>query len=309
MIKQTAYFIAAILLSAVVLHAQQPDDAPFAVVERAVREDSGSWAGNKERLSTIFDVERNRLGSRFEGELLKWIGNDVERHYWVSLFLENNGYLHGNKRLPELSLLIKQQGLSLLTGLKDEKSYGYVVGLSISAAILSDELGLGPLAGSYKLEAEALVRRYPSLAAHIPAMSDAERYRYDQIRMRLTPAVAIADPARVGVTTGHPTVIGSGSDSGPRAPIMGGVINGRALKLVKPEYPRSARESGAQGPVAVQVLIDETGKVISAKAISGHPDLRKASEDAALQSEFSPTRLAGQPVKVTGTVMYNFVRN
>ena len=66
---------------------------------------------------------------------------------------------------------------------------------------------------------------------------------------------------------------------------------------------------GASGTVQVQVLIDETGKVIHAKAISGHPDLLKVSEDAASQSEFSPTKLAGQPVKVAGVIQYNFVRN
>ncbi len=47
--------------------------------------------------------------------------------------------------------------------------------------------------------------------------------------------------------------------------------------------------------------------MISAKAVDGHPDLRQASEDAALRSEFTPVKLAGQPVKVTGVIIYNFV--
>lgn len=92
-----------------------------------------------------------------------------------------------------------------------------------------------------------------------------------------------------------------------RAPISGGVLNGRALKLAKPKYPKAARESGASGVVSVKVLIGEDGKVISAKAINGHPDLWQASEKAALQSEFTPTTLAGQPVKVSGVIQYNFV--
>jgi TonB family protein len=91
------------------------------------------------------------------------------------------------------------------------------------------------------------------------------------------------------------------------APISGGVLNGRALKLPKPKYPRAARESGASGVVVVRVLIDENGKVIEAKAISGHPDLREVSENAASHAEFTPTTLAGQPVKVSGTIQYNFV--
>ncbi|HET8783405.1 MAG TPA: energy transducer TonB [Pyrinomonadaceae bacterium] len=109
------------------------------------------------------------------------------------------------------------------------------------------------------------------------------------------------------------TVIGSGPPIAPdpnsphRASISGGVLNGRALKLPKPKYPRAARESGASGVVVVQVLIDENGKVISARAVSGHPDLREVSEEAASRAEFEPTKLAGQPVKVTGVIQYNFV--
>jgi TonB family protein len=62
----------------------------------------------------------------------------------------------------------------------------------------------------------------------------------------------------------------------------------------------------ASGPVNVQVLIDETGKVISAQAVSGHPLLRAAAVQAARQARFSPTMLGEQPVKVSGVITYNF---
>jgi TonB family protein len=58
--------------------------------------------------------------------------------------------------------------------------------------------------------------------------------------------------------------------------------------------------------VVVQVTIDETGKVISAKAVSGHPLLQAAAVQAAYGARFSPTQLSGQPVKVTGQINYNF---
>ena len=293
MTKQTACLIAAILLSIVVAQAQQPD-APFAVVERAVREEPGGWAGNKERLSTVFNAQRIRLGTEFEQELLKWLGEDRERHYWISLFLESESYLHGNKRLPELSLLIKQQGLALAQRRNDPESRGYAVQLNITAAVLSDELGLRSLASAYKNEAEALLRRETSLSTHVPAMSDADRRRYDEIKSSV-------------VSTKVPVVIAGDPNPPPPAPVTGGIINGRALKLAKPSYPRTARASGASGPVEVRVVIDEDGKVMWARATSGHPDLRKAAEDAAWQSEFAPTKLSGQPVKVSGTVIYNFV--
>jgi len=274
------------------LQAQQAAEAPFAMLERAVKQEPGGWAGNKERLSTIFDADRKRLGDRFEGELLRWLGNDPERHYWISAFLEYEGYLHGSKRLPYLSLLVKQQGLALVQGKDDEASRGYVVGLSITAAILSDEFGFSTLATSYKNEAEELLLRYPDLTAFVPAVSEAERRRYDGIRSL--------------VTRKTPTVIGD-TNPQPAAKVSGGVLNGRALNKIKPVYPAAARESGASGVVEVRVVFDETGKVIWAKAISGHPQLRQAAEDAAWQTKFSPTILSGQAVRTSGLLLYNFV--
>jgi TonB family protein len=93
-----------------------------------------------------------------------------------------------------------------------------------------------------------------------------------------------------------------------RGPISGGVLNGKALYLPKPEYPPDAHNARASGTVVVQVTIDEQGAVISAKAVSGHPALQQASVNAALQARFSPTTLMGEPVKVTGVITYNFVQ-
>ncbi|HNU08779.1 MAG TPA: TonB family protein [Pyrinomonadaceae bacterium] len=88
--------------------------------------------------------------------------------------------------------------------------------------------------------------------------------------------------------------------------ISGGVVNGKATNLVKPPYPAAARAVRASGAVNVQVTIDENGSVISASAVSGHPLLRAAAVQAARSSRFSPTLLSGQPVKVTGVIVYNF---
>jgi outer membrane biosynthesis protein TonB len=57
----------------------------------------------------------------------------------------------------------------------------------------------------------------------------------------------------------------------------------------------------------VQVLIDENGNVVAAHATSGHPLLQAAATNAARASKFTPTKLSGQPVKVNGVIIYNFV--
>ena len=93
-----------------------------------------------------------------------------------------------------------------------------------------------------------------------------------------------------------------------KAPLSGGVLNGKAVNLPKPVYPLAARSAGMGGTVVVEVLIDESGKVVSARAISGPTMLRGACVDAARQARFSPTVLSGQPVKVSGVIHYNFAQ-
>jgi TonB family protein len=92
----------------------------------------------------------------------------------------------------------------------------------------------------------------------------------------------------------------------PKGPISGGVVNGKAVNLVKPTYPPQAKAVNASGAVNVQVVIDEGGRVISATAVSGHPLLRAAAVAAARASKFSPTMLSGQPVQVSGVIVYQF---
>ncbi len=60
------------------------------------------------------------------------------------------------------------------------------------------------------------------------------------------------------------------------------------------------------GIVSVNVVVDETGKVISAEAGSGPVALRDVAVQAALRARFSPTKLSGQPVKVSGFINYKF---
>lgn len=289
MTKTITFLITAILLSPSVSQAQQPDDAPFVIFEKAIKDERGGFAGNKERLSTVFNAERKRLGDRFETELMKWLGNDVERHYWISFFLESESYLHGSKPLLHLSLLVKQQGLILVQGKEDERSRGYAVGLSITAAILSHQLGFPALASNYKTQAETLLVRDPDLSVYVPGATEEQHRQYD----------AIESSVRRKITT-----VEGDTNPAPRARVSGGILNGKAINLVKPTYPAAGRASGR---VEVQIVIDETGKVIWARAISGHPDLRQAAEDAAWRSTFSPLKLSGQPVTVGGVLVYNFV--
>jgi len=133
---------------------------------------------------------------------------------------------------------------------------------------------------------------------------------------RFAPAVKNGKPvdSRVGISlTVGKAVAQKGEDASPPvqaqgtvSTINGGVINGKAIALPAPAYPREAKAAGARGTVSVRVTIDGTGKVRSAQAIDGHGMLQFAARAAACQAKFAPTLLQGQPIKVTGVITYNF---
>lgn len=107
-------------------------------------------------------------------------------------------------------------------------------------------------------------------------------------------------------------VVNVGSEPPPPAPrkllrpVSGGVLNGTAINLPAPSYPEAAKRLRVAGLVTVDVVVDETGKVISAVATSGPALLRDVAVQAALRARFSPTKLSGQPVKIAGLINYKF---
>ena len=103
----------------------------------------------------------------------------------------------------------------------------------------------------------------------------------------------------------NPDPNAQGAKNAKRGPVAGGVLNGKAIYLPQPEAPAGE----ASGVVSVQVLIDEQGSVIDAKAVSGPQHLHQAAVNAARLARFTPTLLMGEPVKVTGVLAYNFARS
>lgn len=98
------------------------------------------------------------------------------------------------------------------------------------------------------------------------------------------------------------------SEPGKHKPIAGGVLNGKAISLPKPDYPAEARAAGLEGVVVVQVTVDEQGNVIEARPVSGPQLLQQPAVIAAQLAKFAPTLLMGEPVKVTGVIVFNFGR-
>jgi protein TonB len=62
----------------------------------------------------------------------------------------------------------------------------------------------------------------------------------------------------------------------------------KAIKEVRPEYPKLARSIGARGLVVVIIIVDTKGNVKKACSDVGHPILRAPAIRAALEWKFKP---------------------
>jgi len=83
--------------------------------------------------------------------------------------------------------------------------------------------------------------------------------------------------------------------------LAGGELDNAAVKKPDAVYPPLAKAAGASGTVKVEIVVDESGNVIRARAASGHPLLQAAAVAAARRAEFAPT-----PIKVRGFLTYEF---
>jgi TonB family protein len=92
----------------------------------------------------------------------------------------------------------------------------------------------------------------------------------------------------------------------PTGPVEGGILNSKAIELPAAIYPAEARKVQASGQVQVKVLVDETGRVMTADAVFGPETLRMAAIDAARKARFAPVIIAGSAVKVSGILTYDF---
>ena len=142
------------------------------------------------------------------------------------------------------------------------------------------------------------------VVASLPARTSAAKLNGSQIQPLNLDLRPLADSSRKNVVAND-----SEPPPAPRPllkPVSGGVLNGKAISLPAPTYPDIARRMRQAGKVEVEVIVDENGKVISARATAGPSVLRDVAVEAALRARFTPTKLSGQPVKISGRIDYNF---
>ena len=93
----------------------------------------------------------------------------------------------------------------------------------------------------------------------------------------------------------------------PIAKIELGDLTKKSLHLPRPKYPQLAKTFGVYGKVTAQVVIDiNSGAVVWAQTISGHPLLQAAVRDVMCKARF--VHMNDVDGFVAGTLTYHFAR-
>ena len=113
----------------------------------------------------------------------------------------------------------------------------------------------------------------------------------------LSPLIAATRPALPRLET--PEV--AGPSKPPSSP--------QPIKIVRPEYPATAKLSHIEGEVQLELTIDRNGKVQKVRGLSGNSILLQAAEDAASHWQYSPSAEDQRPALAVTRVRFNFNLN
>ena len=83
-------------------------------------------------------------------------------------------------------------------------------------------------------------------------------------------------------------------------------LQSKVIDIPKPVYPREAKDAKITGVVTAHVVVDETGKVIWARVVTGDPLLQGAVKSVVCLARLKPARVRGQYVKTNGLLTYKF---
>ena len=140
----------------------------------------GSWTFNRKENAHALYKERIRLGDKFKYEVIKFINENIDRHYNIAMFLSDQYYLGNEKPMNELALLIYHQGLSIIKKSNNEMDKANEIAFRVFASILSYRMNLISLAIHHKSITQKLLKtnKFPGT---FPAIDKKERQIYKMI--------------------------------------------------------------------------------------------------------------------------------
>lgn len=119
----------------------------------------------------------------------------------------------------------------------------------------------------------------------------------------------LTDSTPAGPASGASVVNRAEAAPTPAAPVAPAEPRRTAARLVTgpaPEYPQALRTARIGGSVEVLITIDATGRVVNARSLTGHPQLRSAAEAAAKRWRYEAARLDNLAVETQTMVRFNF---
>ena len=90
------------------------------------------------------------------------------------------------------------------------------------------------------------------------------------------------------------------------SPVGGRMREPRLVTRTVPSYPAAARQVGIEGEVAIDAVIDTSGKLTNLKVVSGAPLLQQAALDSLRSWKYEPAYLDDKPVPVKTSITVKF---
>ena len=153
---------------------------PFQPLLDHIAKQHGFWAQDNEKVAKVFHRCLDSVSKDKEKAVVRFVGDDNERAYWIGGYLTTPSYLNGHTARPYLALAIWADASERLAikqkPTEDDKSHR--VCLNILAATLAKRLGFNTLAVTLKKRAEAADSE--SIGSR-PAVSGEDDRIYDSI--------------------------------------------------------------------------------------------------------------------------------
>lgn len=113
-----------------------------------------------------------------------------------------------------------------------------------------------------------------------------------------------------GASSGHPRgILDGGNGDGGASTLRGRDLLMRIVRMSKPRYPESLRQSGVDGTVLVRFVVDTTGRIEPSSVVvlsSTHPLFTRAVLDALGNFRFKPTEVDGRLVEAAAEMPFEF---
>jgi len=202
-----------------------------------------------------------------------------------------------NTAVPDLDLA-KQQKRSFASGARKEPANNAaLVAYDNTDSILSK----APVADQVGSE----TRSSPAYAAPSPTNSQLQRASENVAGVpelaEIGAAPSLTVPAALATALSPPAI------SLPEPIVSTGVVKGRLIYSVQPNYPVDAIQMRIEGPVVVHALIGKDGTLHELKPVRGdNPMLVKAALNAVQQWRYEPSRMNGAPVEMPIDITIKF---